>query len=105
SVVAAPARCDQEASASVSGTIVDATGAAIGTAKITVVNESRGIRRAAATNDEGLFVVPFLLPGIYTVTIEMPGFGTVRITGLAAQAGMNSKIEIALQAKGTNETI
>jgi hypothetical protein len=105
SVVAAPRAWDQEASATVSGTIVDSTGAAIGTAKITVVNESRGIRRASVTNDEGFFVVPFLLPGIYTVTIEMPGFGSVRITGLAAQAGMNSRIEIALQAKGAVETI
>ena len=105
SLSAAPTAYDQEASATVSGTIVDARGAAIGTAKITVVNESRGIRRMAATNDEGHFVVPFLLPGIYTVTIEMPGFGSVRITGLAAQAAMNSKIEISLQAKGTAETI
>jgi hypothetical protein len=105
SVVASTAVRDQEATASVSGTIVDSTGAAIGAAKITVVNESRGIRRTAATNDEGFFTVPVLLPGIYIVTIEMPGFGSVRITGLAAQAGMNSKIEISLQAKGTAETI
>ena len=92
-------------SATVSGSVVDAQGAAVVGARITVVNHERGFRRTTTSNDEGLFDVPFLMPGEYVLTIEMAAFATVSVTGVVASSGMTSKVEITLEPKGVVESV
>ncbi|MCI0388592.1 MAG: carboxypeptidase-like regulatory domain-containing protein [Acidobacteria bacterium] len=51
------------------------TGAVLPDAKITAKNQATGLERPAfKTTKDGVFVVPNLSPGIYTVTIESPNF-------------------------------
>src|SRR5215471_13844038 len=77
---------DQEASASVSGTVVDAKGSVVADARIAVINDAKGIQRETSTNDAGYFAVPFLPPGNYILTVEMRTFATIRVTGIVLQA-------------------
>ena len=69
--VAAPA---QESRATLNGHVQDVGQAAIPQASITVRNTATGVVTTVKSGGEGDYTVPFLVPGPYTVTAEMPGF-------------------------------
>ena len=65
----------QTASTSVvNGTVLDAQGAAIPGAKVTVLNTETGAVRNATTSDTGQYVIGNLGPGQYRISVEVAGF-------------------------------
>src|ERR1044072_1162656 len=64
----------QGATATLSGVVTDQAGAVLPGANIAVISIAQGFQRTTATNDEGIFVVPLLPPGNYTVKAEHEGF-------------------------------
>ena len=68
----------QTTSATVSGTVTDATAATIANATVTIKNTSTGIETVATTNSRGFYTFPNLsIGGPYTVDIDAPGFKEV----------------------------
>ncbi len=63
-----------QVTASIQGTITDASGAVIAGAKVVVRNSALGIERNVASNSEGYYEVPALPPGSYSVEVRMQGF-------------------------------
>ena len=61
----------QEFRATVKGQVVDSSQAALPGATVTVRNQETGEVGTATTNNEGNYTVPFLRPGVYSVTVEM----------------------------------
>ena len=59
------------------GTVTDASGAPIPSAKISAVNTGTGITRETATDERGNYVFTDLQAGTYKVTIAAPSFRTV----------------------------
>jgi outer membrane receptor protein involved in Fe transport len=76
-----------QTSASLSGTVRDATGAVIPGASVVLTEPSRSVRLETITTDEGIFTFPTLQPGVYTVTVEMPGFQQVIKQGIIVGTG------------------
>src|SRR6476646_9091008 len=73
-----PASLDaQETRGKIGGRVTDASAGAIPGASVTVTDAARGTTASATTNKEGLFQVNYLLPGTYTVTVELAGFRKV----------------------------
>jgi hypothetical protein len=66
----------QEFRATVKGQVADTSDAALPGATVTVKNQDTNELATATTNAEGAYTVPFLRPGLYTLTIEMSGFQT-----------------------------
>jgi hypothetical protein len=64
----------QEVRATISGTVTDPAGAVIAGAQVQVKNLDTGVVYPAVTNDAGLYVVPLLPPGNYSVAVTQPGF-------------------------------
>lgn len=64
----------QEFRGAILGRITDPSGAVLPGAKIIVLDEQTNVRVEAQSNDEGNYLIPFLLPGRYTVTVEASGF-------------------------------
>ncbi len=64
----------QGATATLSGVVTDQTGAVVPGVNIAVISIAQGFQRTTTTNDEGIFVVPLLPPGNYTVKAEHEGF-------------------------------
>lgn len=62
--------------ATIKGTIVDATGAVIPGAKLTIRHVETGIVTASVTNDEGYFATPSIAIGTYKVRVEAAGMKT-----------------------------
>lgn len=73
SLLAAPLVA-QVGTSTLTGRIVDATGAAIPGVKVRVVNEESGSVQSVLSNNEGIYRAPALLPGNYRVEIQAPGF-------------------------------
>ena len=56
------------------GRITDPTGSVIVNATVKAVNADTGVRSTAQTNANGDFLLPFLIPGPYSLAVEAPGF-------------------------------
>src|SRR5260370_33267132 len=70
----------QEAGGGIVGTISDPSGAAIGSANVTIKNVATGGERAVVTNGDRLFALPNLIPGKYLITVLSPRISTAVVS-------------------------
>jgi Carboxypeptidase regulatory-like domain len=89
---------------SIIGRITDPSGAAVANAKVTAVQASRGFSRTAATDTQGLYVIPSLPPSNYNLTIEAEGFSTLKQSDVALLADQTLTVNLALRL-GTNTEV
>jgi len=64
----------QEYRATLLGTVTDQSGAAMPGTRLIVTNIETGVSADSTTNDQGRYVVPYLLPGRYKLRVEQAGF-------------------------------
>lgn len=64
----------QDARGTLVGRVIDPTGASIPEAEVRAINNSTKVVAAARANASGNYALPYLIPGTYTVQIEMQGF-------------------------------
>jgi hypothetical protein len=87
------------------GAVFDPSGAVIAECPITVKNlETNQIRRAV-TNFAGIYDVPDLVPGSYSVTAEKSGFQTVVRTDINLQVGQVARVDFTLQVGQVAESV
>src|SRR3989442_3924501 len=77
----------QGATAAISGTVMDPTGAAIPGASITIKNVQTALTRNIISDDQGRYVAPELQIGEYEVQGSLPGFQTVVRRGIQLTVG------------------
>ncbi len=85
-LIATPPSTSQVTSGSIYGSVKDPSGAFVSSAAVTVANPDNGITRKVTTSDLGEFVATGLYPGIYTVTVEAPGFKKLESPGVVLSA-------------------
>jgi hypothetical protein len=96
----------QEVSGSISGTVVDATGASIAGAVVTVTNTDRAhIERTLKTDKAGYYSATSLPLGSYSVAVAMKGFKTATVTGLVLHADEALKVDRKLSVGSASETV
>jgi hypothetical protein len=94
------------ATGSISGTIVDPSGAAIPGVKVTILSSAKGLTSTSLTNDSGFFTVRSLAVGTYKVTIESKNFRTAVLDKVEVLVGQDSAIgAIKLELGQVGETI
>ena len=64
----------QTITGTVSGLVMDPSGAAVAGAKVVATNSATGVATVTTTNSAGIYSVRFLQIGQYTVVVEAPGF-------------------------------
>jgi protocatechuate 3,4-dioxygenase beta subunit len=67
----------QESRAILSGNVTDPQGAFVPEASVEVQNLETNVSTKTATNDRGLYTIPPLNPGTYSITVSASGFKTV----------------------------
>jgi Carboxypeptidase regulatory-like domain/TonB dependent receptor-like, beta-barrel len=67
----------QTSNASVSGIVLDTSGAVVPGATVQAVNDDTNVANSTTTNSEGIYTIPDLLPGHYHIQISKPGFKTL----------------------------
>src|SRR5450759_3645016 len=72
----------QEFRATISGRVQDISGAVVPGAAVIVVNVDTNIKNEVRSDADGTYVVPFLRPGNYSLTVEVAGFKKYVKTGI-----------------------
>ena len=104
--IAAPAFAQGGGStASLTGTVTDTDGGAVPGATVEVKNNATGTVERLVTNSAGIFQVPALSPGTYTVTISLSGFKTHVLNDVRVVAATAAEVKATLQIGQLNETI
>jgi Carboxypeptidase regulatory-like domain len=85
-----------QATGSISGTISDASGAAISAAKITVTDPGNGLTRESVADESGHYLVPVLGIGNYTIRAEVKGFQTTEQRGVRLQVDEHRELNFTL---------
>src|SRR5437016_8821797 len=85
-----------------SGTVMDASQAAIPNVRVTLTNVATGVARALATDATGLYTVPDLLPGSYEMTATALGFTTQVRTDITVNLGARPVLNVVMQAGDSN---
>jgi hypothetical protein len=94
-----------QATAQLSGTIADPSGALLPGVEVTATNTATGTVRMAVSNETGSFVLPNLPLGPYTLEATLPGFSVFSQSGIALQVGDNRVVNVVLQIGAVTETV
>ena len=96
----------QNVSSSLTGVLVDSTGAAIVGADCTLTNQATGVALTARTSTDGGFTFPTLLAGRYTFTAKMAGFKTLESKDIVVTSGETRSLgSISMQIGEVRESI
>ena len=95
----------QRATASVAGSILDASDAAVPSASVLVKNLDTGIERTVDSNAVGYYVVPALPAGRYSITITAAGFQTQTVPQLILAVDQNATVNVSLKVGAVTETV
>jgi len=82
--------------ATLSGTVLDPSGAAISGAKVVISGAATGYRREAFTLSSGAYQLPGLPVGSYTVTVSKEGFQTAEVKNVVLGVGQTRALDVQL---------
>jgi hypothetical protein len=103
-LLGAPARAQFE-TASVVGTIRDATGAIIPGGTVTLTNIETGVSMTKITNEEGAYEFITVKPGLYVVTAELTGFATALADNVTVQVGARLRVDLSMAVGQVSEKV
>jgi hypothetical protein len=102
--LAAPA-FSQSTYATVSGTIEDASRALLPGVTVTATNNATGVVATVVSNESGAYNFPSLLPGVYKVSAELPGFQTRTYTDVQLGNAERVRLNFTLSVGGVNTAV
>ncbi|NJM53613.1 MAG: hypothetical protein HC846_09610 [Blastocatellia bacterium] len=92
-------------SASLEGTITDATGAIVPGANVLVKNSETGLERNVFSNNDGRFFVAVLPVGTYTIIVKSANFSEAKRENVRLSVGETSNVSIALTPQDVTATV
>jgi hypothetical protein len=87
------------------GTVLDASGASVPNATITIKNEKTGEERTIASSAQGVYVVSNLKPSAYTIRAKSEDLAPLEYTGLQLLAGQEFRLDLELKPAGISESV
>jgi outer membrane receptor protein involved in Fe transport len=95
----------QLSTATLFGTVTDATGAVIPHATVTLTQTETNFTRTSATKDDGSYREEFLPIGPYRVTVAAPGFRTLQRAGVVLSVMQDAELSLTLENGTATETV
>ncbi|MGC1620147.1 MAG: TonB-dependent receptor [Candidatus Acidiferrum sp.] len=95
----------QDVTATITGTVTDASGAAIAGANITATSVERGVTYRAVTNGDGLYRISQLPVGNYELKVEKSGFASTAYPAFALTLNQVARIDVALKVGQMAQTV
>ncbi len=95
----------QQGRGSISGTVTDATGAAVPGVSVRITNAGTNAATAVETNESGYFTAPSLQIGSYSVTVEKQGFKKINRGGLTLQVDQRIALNLVLEVGALTESV
>ena len=105
-VVSAAASAGAQGSAgTLSGQVVDQSGAGVPGVTVTATRRTTGETRTVATSTEGVYQLVALPVGTYTLTCQLDGFKTVTRQGVLVEAAVPRTVNVTLEVGGLSEVV
>ena len=95
----------QESRATLTGHVSDPNGAVIPGANVTVKNNQTSLETRTTTNEEGNYTVPFLQPGLYTVSVEAQGFKRAESANVELHTADKATMDVTLEIGAVGEVV
>jgi Carboxypeptidase regulatory-like domain len=93
------------ASADLTGTVTDQTGAGVPNAKVTATDRANGLERSVMTDEHGIYRVSGLPPSSYRVSVEHAGFQTEAAGGVVLTVGQTLVFDFHLKLSGMSSEV
>src|SRR5262249_16008717 len=90
---------------SIVGTVVDATGAVVTGAKITITDMGRDVSTTAITNESGNYMQRALIVGRYRLRVEAPGFRVVVHENIGVSVDQETRVDVQMQVGDVTQTM
>src|SRR4051812_16562476 len=104
-LVAACAAFGQNVTASLTGVVRDASGGVVPNATVKAINTGTNAEFQSVTNAEGQYTIRTMPVGLYTVTIEAPGFKKHETSGIRLQVDEVARVDATLGLGAATETV
>jgi hypothetical protein len=91
--------------ATVAGTVTDATGAVVPEAALTLQNPLTGLTRSVQSDTEGRFSFTFVPIGTYTLKCEHTGFQETIARNIALSANMSLEVPITISLQSVQSSV
>jgi hypothetical protein len=96
----------QEITGSISGTVKDSVGAAVGGATVTFTDsDKKAVVRTVNTNDDGEFSAPLLPVAFYDITVEAPNFKKHLENRVKVSVNERRTVDVTLEAGNISEVV
>ena len=89
----------------ISGTVTDASGAALAGASVVVHNAETGLERRLLTDAEGRYAAPSLPIGTYDVSASSEGFAPQQRTGIPLTVGQSNRVNLTLSIDQVHQEV
>ena len=99
------AMCRADELAAVTGLVTDPNGRSVPGVTILITNLSTNVGSRSVTNDQGIYRIANLQPGIYRITLDKDGFKSIVKSGVELQVQDVASINFELQMGSVNETV
>jgi hypothetical protein len=95
----------QDSRGSLRGRVLDPSGAVSAGVELRVTNQSSGVAAVARSNEAGSYAIPFLIPGLYTVSAEQAGFKRFVRTGVQVRVSEVVELDILMELGAVSEVV
>src|SRR5436189_661714 len=104
-LVGVPSLSAQVSTSSINGTVVDASGALVGNARVEAKNEETGVEYVQNTTSSGNYSFASLTPGSYSITVTLAGFQSFRSVHNILTVGTPLVVDVSLKVGSVGQTV
>ncbi len=94
-----------QVTSSLSGTVTDPNGAVVAGAMIMVKSAATGTEYKALSSGSGVYTVPSLASGTYSVTVSGSGFKQIVVRDVKVDAGIPATVNVTLEVGAASESV
>jgi hypothetical protein len=91
--------------AGINGRVTDQTGAIISGADVKLIATQTDLTRTVQADSSGVFTLPALTVGTYSLTVTANGFAETRVENIQLTVGQNAEINVALKPAASATTV
>jgi outer membrane receptor protein involved in Fe transport len=103
--LASPPAVQAQATATINGTVRDSSGAVISAATVVLHNKGTNLDRSVTTNSVGIYVIPQIQPGDYSVKVSQSGFRTEVKSNITLDVNQTATLDLTLTPGSAQETV
>ena len=100
-----PVAVGQAVYGSILGTVTDPSGAAVNGAKVIVTSQTKNVSTDTTTNESGNYSVTHLIPDVYSIRVEGPGFKTLEYKDVTVSADTGTHVDGQFQVGSASEQV